>query len=79
MSKFITNDEAAQYIGVAPSTMRKWVYERFVPFRKHGRKVLFCKDDLDRWSEEKRVAAIPDDEHDELLSSLKNEYQREFE
>jgi len=77
-SKYLTNDEAAQYLRIKPSTLRRWTCERKIPFRKHGSKTLFCVEDLDSWSAENTVDSEVD-EHDNLLSSLKAEYQSEFE
>lgn len=54
--------EAALYIGVAPITLRQGRCdgrrERRIPpppFVKIGRKVLYLRDDLDRWLENSRV------------------------
>lgn len=40
-------DEAAEYLGLQPSTLRRWVYERRVPSVKLGRRVLFRPEVLD--------------------------------
>ena len=77
MTTYLKNAEAADYLGIAPATLRKWVHKRLIPFRKHGAKVIFCTDDLDAWSEHKRVDVI-EDEHDNLLSSLTSEYNSEL-
>ena len=42
-----TLEEAAKYIGLAPSTLRRWAWERRIPVVKLGRKVLFRQDVLD--------------------------------
>lgn len=51
-SPFLTTEQAAEYLGLAPKTLEK---NRVVgggpPFRKHGRRVLYRREDLDAWSE----------------------------
>jgi excisionase family DNA binding protein len=69
-AKYLNNDEAAKYLGIRPATLRGWVYKRVIPYRKHGRKVLFSVMDLDAWSEAKKVDAEPEDEHDDLLNEF---------
>ena len=43
----INLDGAATYLGLQPSTLRRWVYERRIAFVKLGRRVLFRKEVLD--------------------------------
>jgi excisionase family DNA binding protein len=33
-------DDAARYLGLQPSTLRRWIYERRIPVVKLGRRVL---------------------------------------
>ena len=40
-------EDAAIYLGVAPSTIRVWCCKRKVPFIKMGGKVKFRQEDLD--------------------------------
>jgi excisionase family DNA binding protein len=40
-------DEAAKYLGLQPSTLRRWSWERRIPTVKLGRRVLFRQDALD--------------------------------
>jgi len=40
-------DDGAKYLGLQPSTLRRWVYERRISYVKLGRRVLFRKDVLD--------------------------------
>lgn len=40
-------DDAARYLGLQPSTLRRWVYERRVGVVKIGRRVLFKLETLD--------------------------------
>jgi len=40
-------DTAAGYLGLQPSTLRRWVYERRIRHVKLGRRVLFRKEIID--------------------------------
>ncbi len=40
-------DEGAKYLGLQPSTLRRWIYERRIAYVKLGRRVLFRKEVLD--------------------------------
>lgn len=51
-SPFLTTEQAAAYLGLARKTLEKQrVYGDGPPFRKHGRRVLYRREDLDVWSE----------------------------
>lgn len=59
----MTETEAAHYIGVAPISLRQGRSEGRrekrmppPPYIKLGRKILYLRDDLDRWLEMNRVA-----------------------
>lgn len=43
----INLDEGARYLGLQPSTLRRWIYERRIAYVKLGRRVLFRKEVLD--------------------------------
>jgi excisionase family DNA binding protein len=47
--------EAAPYLRVKLSTLYAWVHQRKIPFRKHGRKLIFSKEDLNLWSREQQT------------------------
>ena len=47
--------EAAVYLRVKLSTLYAWVHQRKIPFRKHGRKLIFSKEDLNLWSREQQA------------------------
>lgn len=51
----MTEDEVADYLRVAPSTVRKWVKLNKIPFVKAGSLNRFRREDVDRWTKE-RVA-----------------------
>lgn len=40
-------DESARYLGLQPSTVRRWVWERRFPVVKLGRRVLIRQEVLD--------------------------------
>ena len=56
--KFITAREAADFLSVSEQTIYKWVHERRIPYRKHGRKLVFSLVDLKRWSNANAVSPI---------------------
>jgi len=53
-----SNDEAAEYLGCTPDTLRVWVSKRRVPFFKVGRLTRFSREDLRQWLEERRVSVM---------------------
>jgi excisionase family DNA binding protein len=57
-AKFISANEAAVFLSVSLQTIYKWVHERRVPFRKHGKKLVFSLVDLQRWSDANAVLPI---------------------
>lgn len=55
-SPFLTVKEAAEYLRVRPKTISDWIYRRHetrIPVRWHGARVVFHKDDLMKWSQER--------------------------
>ena len=47
-----TTEMAARYLGLSQSTLEKWRVTGAGPvYRKHGRRVLYRKSDLDAWSD----------------------------
>jgi len=49
---FLTTDQAAEYLHLAPKTLEKYRVVGGGPvYRKHGRKVLYRLTDLDAWSD----------------------------
>jgi excisionase family DNA binding protein len=55
--RYLTAPEAARYLGVKESWIRKAAGARRIPFVKIGKHNRFRTDDLDRWAEERRVSA----------------------
>lgn len=56
---FMSVKEAAVYLGIKDSTLRKWVQQRRISFYRIGRHPKFKQQDLDRFLEQHRVSAIP--------------------
>lgn len=46
---WIGTDEAAQYLGVKVSTLRKWLKDKKIPSHKVGKLWKFKKSELDEW------------------------------
>lgn len=46
LSRLLSNDEAAELLGISPFSLRGKVSRREVPFVKIGRRVLFRKESL---------------------------------
>ena len=51
----LTRRELMDYIRIKPSTLRKLMLRNEFPYFKLERRVLFRKDDIDKWLESKRV------------------------
>jgi excisionase family DNA binding protein len=54
LSQFMSLQEAALYLKLKPSTLYAWVYQRKIPFRKHGSRVVFFLKELLEWSDERK-------------------------
>lgn len=52
---FLNTEEAAEFLKVKISTIYAWVHRRLIPYRKHGSRTVFSKNDLTRWSEARIV------------------------
>ncbi len=53
-SRYLTNEEAAQFLRLSPRTLEKHRVLGGGPrFRKFGRRVLYAIDDLERWANER--------------------------
>ncbi len=59
--KILKPFEAAHLLGIALATVYKWVHQRRIPFRKHGRRLLFSKADLLSWSKANETKPIAND------------------
>jgi excisionase family DNA binding protein len=55
MEKLLSNDEAAQILGISPFSLRGKVYRKEIPFIKIGRRTLFSPSDLCAFIEANKV------------------------
>jgi hypothetical protein len=64
--RYLTNDEAAEYLRLSPRTLEK---QRVIgggpKFRKFGRRVMYAVADLDAWATERSFEATSDPEYAE--------------
>jgi excisionase family DNA binding protein len=56
--RFLDVKEAAEYLGLAKSTLYTMVSHRRVPFVKMGRRTKFDRKELDRWVHSHSVKPI---------------------
>jgi len=49
-SKFMSVQQAAQFLGVSVKSLYSWVHQRRIPFRKAGRRLLFLESELVEWT-----------------------------
>ncbi len=47
--RWIGVEEAAEYLGVKPSTIREWIKKTDIPANKIGKQWKFKKSELDEW------------------------------
>lgn len=47
---FMDISECSEYVRLSKLTLYKKVHLREIPSRKHGRRILFHKDEIDAWS-----------------------------
>jgi excisionase family DNA binding protein len=55
---FLDVKQAALLLRVKESTIYTWVHQRRIPFRKHGRRVVFARADLEVWSAAQAVGMV---------------------
>lgn len=64
--RYLTNDEAADYLRLSPRTLEK---QRVIgggpKFRKFGRRVMYAVADLDTWADARSYEATSDPEYAE--------------
>ncbi|HEI6834007.1 TPA: helix-turn-helix domain-containing protein [Yersinia enterocolitica] len=68
--RYLTNDEAAEYLRLSPRTLEK---QRVIgggpKFRKFGRRVMYAVSDLDAWADARSYEATSDPEYAESHSA----------
>lgn len=64
--RYLTNDEAADYLRLSPRTLEK---QRVIgggpKFHKFGRRVMYAVSDLDAWADQRSYEATSDPEYAE--------------
>lgn len=55
-SPYLNVDEAARYLLLTTKTLNNYRWAGYGPkYRKHGGRVVYRKDDLDHWSEQRSI------------------------
>ncbi|WP_312417643.1 helix-turn-helix domain-containing protein [Comamonas sp.] len=68
--RYLTNDEAADYLRLSPRTLEKQRVIGGGPrFRKFGRRVMYAVADLDTWADSRSFEATSDPEYAEHHSA----------
>jgi len=55
MEKLLSVNQLSEILGLKQITIYEWVHKRKIPFIKMGKRVLFRKQDIERFIESKRV------------------------
>ncbi|MBL7132223.1 MAG: helix-turn-helix domain-containing protein [Candidatus Omnitrophica bacterium] len=56
--RYIGIKELSQYLSVPEKTIRWWVWQRQLPYRKFGRLLRFDLYEIEKWSTESAVAIL---------------------
>ena len=68
--RYLTNDEAAEYLRLSPRTLEKQrVLGGGPKFRKFGRRVMYAVADLDAWAADRSIESTSDPEYAEQHSA----------
>jgi hypothetical protein len=68
--RYLTNDEAADYLRLSPRTLEKQrVIGNGPKFRKFGRRVMYAVADLDAWADQRSYETTSDPEYAEHHSA----------
>jgi excisionase family DNA binding protein len=54
----LSREDAAEYLGIRPNTLKKWAMQRRIAITKVGRLNKFRKSDLDAYLARHRVEAV---------------------
>ncbi|KHK52061.1 transcriptional regulator [Ralstonia sp. A12] len=69
-ARYLTNDEAAEYLRLSPRTLEKQRVIGGGPrFRKFGRRVMYAVTDLEAWADQRSFEATSDPEYAEHHSA----------
>jgi Helix-turn-helix domain len=69
--------EAARHLGLAPATLAKMrCWGGSPPFLRLGRKVVYCRDDLDEWLNTRRAISTSDADRLPRRLTIKNSVDR---
>jgi excisionase family DNA binding protein len=52
METYLTIDEMAEYLKLSEQTIRKWVFNREIPYRKIKKVIRFRVSEIEKWIEE---------------------------
>ena len=58
---YMTVSPLAEYLQISKQTIYNWICKREILYSKIGRRVRFKREDIVRWSEDKKVEASYDD------------------
>jgi hypothetical protein len=68
--RYLTNDEAADYLRLSPRTLEKQrVFGSGPKFRKFGRRVMYAVADLDAWAADRSFESTSDPDYAERHSA----------
>lgn len=68
--RYLTNDEAAEYLRLSPRTLEKQrVIGNGPKFRKFGRRVMYAVADLNAWADQRSFETTSDPEYAEHHSA----------
>ncbi len=55
---FLSVPDTAAFLGISEGTLRKYVFNKSIPYYKVNKRILFSRDDLDKWLATKRVMPL---------------------
>jgi excisionase family DNA binding protein len=58
---YMTVSQLAEYLQISKQTIYNWICKGEIPYSKIGRRVRFKREDIVRWSEDKKIEASYDD------------------
>jgi len=58
---YMTVSQLAEYLQISKHTIYNWIFQRKIPYSKIGRRVMFKREEIVRWSEDKKVKASYDE------------------